>query len=182
MKKNKKTDQITQIVSNIFQLLHIENKKLEKLSVQILKFIIVGGIATIIDWIVYYILFNYLDMNPLVANIFSFSVSVIYNYTASVKWIFEVDKNKSKKKVFIEFIILSLIGLLLTEILLFIFISYISMTEMSSKIIATAIVMVFNFITRKIFLEKDKKICIEEKQKDKINNLTNTIFSRSCNK
>ena len=145
--KNK--DQISLLISRIFKLLHIENKKLEKLSVQIFKFVIVGGIATIIDWLVYY-----LNMNPLIANIFSFTVSVVYNYTASVKWIFEVDKNKSKKKIFVEFIVLSLIGLLLTEILLVIFINGMKLSEMLSKIIATAIVMVFNFVTRKIFLEE----------------------------
>ena len=146
--KNK--DKIALFISKVFKILHIENKKLEKLSVQIFKFVIVGGIATIIDWLVYYILFNYLNMNPLIANIFSFAVSVVYNYTASIKWIFEVDKNKSKKKIFAEFIVLSIVGLLLTEILLAVFINSMKMTEMLSKIIATAIVMVFNFITRKI--------------------------------
>lgn len=164
--KNK--DQISLLISKIFKLLHIENKKLEKLSVQIFKFVIVGGIATIIDWLVYYILFNYLNMNPLIANIFSFAVSVVYNYTASVKWIFEVDKNKSKKKIFVEFIVLSLIGLLLTEILLVIFINGMKLSEMLSKIIATAIVMVFNFITRKIFLEQDRKINFLDKKKIKL--------------
>lgn len=173
--KNK--DQISLLISKIFKLLHIENKKLEKLSVQILKFVIVGGIATIIDWLVYYILFNYLNMNPLIANIFSFSVSVVYNYTASVKWIFEVDKNKSKKKIFVEFIVLSLIGLLLTEILLVIFINGMKLSEMLSKIIATAIVMVFNFITRKIFLEQDRKINFLDKKKDQITNYLNIFFS-----
>ncbi len=150
----KQTDKVDVIVSKVLDALPIKVNK--ELVIQIFKFIIVGGIATVIDWLVYYILYNFLGVNPLIANVLSFTVSVIYNYIASVKWIFNVDKEKSKKRIFIEFIVLSVIGLLITEILLYLFIS-ISMQKMLAKIIATAIVMVFNFVTRKIFLENNNK-------------------------
>ena len=93
-------------------------------------------------------------INPLVANIGSFSISVVYNYIASVKWVFTVNEQKTKKRLFIEFVILSIIGLLLTEIIIYGGIKYMNIEAMVIKIIATAIVMVFNFVTRKIFLEK----------------------------
>ena len=129
-------------------------KTKSNLLVQIFKFGIVGGIATIIDLIIYYICFNYLKINPLIANIISFCIAVIYNYLASIKWVFIVDENKSKKKLFIEFMIFSILGLLLTEFLLFIFINKLSLSKMIAKIIATVVTMIFNFITRKLFLEK----------------------------
>lgn len=130
-------------------------KKLKKeLLIQICKFLIVGGIATIIDWIVYYALYHYGHLSPLIANILSFSFSVIYNYYASIKWVYIVDKTKNKKKMFIVFMILSIIGLLITELLLWIFIDYLKIHSMLSKIIASMIVMIFNFTTRKLFLEK----------------------------
>ena len=131
----------------------LDKVKNNKLLLQIFKFIIVGGIATIIDWIIYYILVKHIKMDPLIGNIISFSISVIYNFTASVKWVFNVNENKSKKKMFIEFIVFSIIGLLLTELLLWIGIHLLGQNEMMIKIISTAIVMVFNFITRKLFLE-----------------------------
>ena len=121
---------------------------------QIIKFLIVGGISTVIDWTVYYILYNFFGISPLVANILSFSISLIYNYMASVKWVFNVSKNKSKKRVFIEFVSLSLIGLLLSELILYLFINILSFGKMVSKIIANSLVMVFNFITRKLYIEK----------------------------
>lgn len=126
----------------------------KKLLIQIFKFVIVGGIATIIDWVVYYILYNIMRINPLVANIGSFSISVVYNYIASVKWVFTVNEQKTKKRLFIEFVILSIIGLLLTELIIYGGIKYMNIEAMVIKIIATAIVMIFNFVTRKIFLEK----------------------------
>ena len=127
----------------------------KKLFVQIMKFALVGGVATVIDWVIYYCLYNLLKINPLIANIGAFSVSVIYNYIASVKWVFDVNNKKSKKQMFTEFIIFSIIGLLLTEGIIYLGTDLLKIDAMIIKIIATGIVMVFNFITRKIFLEKN---------------------------
>lgn len=128
----------------------------KKLIKQIFKFIIVGGIATLIDWIIYYIFYNIFNFSPLIANIISFAISVTYNYIASVKWVFNVNKDKSKKQLFLEFMIFSVIGLILTEIIIYFGTDIIKMNAMIIKIIATGIVMIFNFITRKIFLEKNE--------------------------
>ena len=134
----------------------MKNKKKE-LFTQIFKFVIVGGIATIIDFAVYYICYNFLKIDPLIANILAFSIAVVYNYTASVRWVFTVDDSKNKKVIFIEFIVLAIVGLLISELLLYIFINKLSMNKMIAKIIANVIVMIFNFITRKLLLEKSNK-------------------------
>ena len=148
-------DKIDLLIRKIIRILNIKLKDNSiNVLVQIFKFCIVGGIATMIDWIIYFILFNNFKMNPLLANVFSFSISLIYNYIASVRWVFNIDKEKSKQLMFIQFIVFSVVGLLLTEIQLFIFINKLLLSEMTSKIIATIIVMVFNFVTRKLFLEK----------------------------
>lgn len=84
----------------------------------------------------------------------SFVVSVIYNYILSVRWVFEVDENGDKRKEFVIFIVLSLIGLGLNQLLMWVFVSMIHIFYMVAKIIVTAIVMLYNFITRKLFLEK----------------------------
>ena len=150
-----KEDKLGKVFNKLLKVFHINvSEKTEKLLLQIFKFIIVGGTATIIDWAVYYVLYNFLRVNPLIANILSFTVSVIYNYIASVKWVFDVNKEKSKIKMVIEFLVFSVIGLLLSELLLWLGINKLNLNAMLVKIVATAIVMVFNFITRKIFLEK----------------------------
>ncbi len=153
-KEIKKQDKVKVLINRLLKIFHIKvSEKTENLFVQIFKFVIVGGIATIIDWIIYYIVYNFLHVNPLIANIISFSISVIYNYTASVKWVFDVNKEKNKIRMLAEFLIFSIIGLLLTELLLWIGIDKLNMNAMLVKIVATAIVMVFNFVTRKLFLE-----------------------------
>ena len=57
-------------------------------------------------------------------------------------------------KEFIVFIVLSVIGLGLNSLIMYVSVDLLHIHEMISKIIATAIVMVYNFITRKIFIEK----------------------------
>lgn len=131
----------------------IDKIKNNKLLLQIFKFIIVGGTATVIDFIVLFILKEFIGLNEIVANTISFTVSVIYNYIASVKWVFDVDEDKNKSKQFITFITFSIIGLLLNNLILWICIDKLSIYYLIGKAIATGIVMVFNFITRKMFLE-----------------------------
>lgn len=131
----------------------IDKIKNNKLLMQIIKFVIVGGIATIIDYIIFFILHELLKVPTLPSNIISFTVSVIYNYIASVKWVFDVKKEDPKKQ-FIIFLILSIIGLLINTAIVYVTIDLLHWYSMICKIIATGIVMVFNFITRKIFLEK----------------------------
>lgn len=141
-------------LKKIFKFFKIKlSDKNEKLLIQIIKFLIVGGIATIIDWIIYYLLYNYIDIKPLVANIISYSIATIYNYLASVKLVFDV-KNKNSKENFIIFIIFSLMGLLLSELLIYLMIDKLGISKMIAKILSTALVMIFNFITRKKFLER----------------------------
>ena len=156
--KNTKIDKKDETTSTVESVLKSMNIKLdparESLLIQIFKFVIVGGIATIIDWLIYFILYKFIKLEPIIANIISFSVSVIYNYYASCKYVFKVNKEKSKTRQFTEFIIFSLIGLGINELLIFIFVNKLSWNAMLVKILATLIVMVFNFITRKKFLEK----------------------------
>lgn len=153
--KNKKNDNaIEKFIKKIFKILHIKlSEKMEKLFIQIFKFGIVGVVATIIDFFFLYIFKEFLHLPVIVSNTLSFCISVVYNYWASVKWVFNVNEEKSKKKNFITFIIFSVIGLLLNDLIMWITTDKLNIYYMMSKLIATLIVMVFNFITRKIFLE-----------------------------
>lgn len=124
-----------------------------KLLLQIIRFSIVGGIATLIDFAVLYILKEFLGFHPILANTLSFTVSVIYNYIASIHWVFDVDKEKNKKKQFALFVIFSIIGLLINNAIMWICIVKYRIHYLIGKVLATIIVMIFNFVTRKKFLE-----------------------------
>ncbi len=133
----------------------VEQIQMEKsnLMMQILKFGVVGGTAFVIDYGVLIFCKEFLHFNTIISTFLGFTISVIYNYIASVKWVFDVNKENSKKKNFILFIVFSIIGLILTEVIMFTGADLLKFEYKLVKIFATAIVMVFNFVTRKIFLE-----------------------------
>ena len=126
---------------------------MNKLIKQILKFGVVGGIAFIIDYALLYVLTEYLHIYVLYSSVISFSVSVVFNYICSIKWVFQTGKKQTLKE-FIIFIILSVIGLGINQLIMHLGINVLNIYYMIVKIFATMIVMVYNFITRKLFIEK----------------------------
>lgn len=127
---------------------------MKKLFQQMLKFLVVGGSAFFIDYGIMILLTEKFQVYYLLSSGISFSVSVIYNYFLSILWVFDVEKKRKKGQEFAVFIILSVIGLGLNQILMWVLVDFIGLFYMLAKIIATGIVMVYNFITRKQFLEK----------------------------
>lgn len=123
-----------------------------------MKFGVVGGIAFIIDYICLIISKEIFELSVLLSAAIAFIISVIFNYILSIKWVFNVNKEIDQKKNFIIFIVLSIIGLILTEIIMWFGTDIIKISYLIVKIFATAIVMIFNFITRKIFLERNRGV------------------------
>ena len=126
---------------------------MKKLIRQLFRFGIVGVIAFVIDYGLLYILTEKCGIYYLVSSLISFGVSVIFNYIASVIWVFDVDKRKSKVKNFVFFIALSVVGLAINELIMWLGVDKMHIYYMLVKLFATAIVMIFNFINRKMFLE-----------------------------
>jgi putative flippase GtrA len=92
-------------------------------------------------------------VNYLVSATISFTVSVIFNYLASMRYVFTHKEGLSRHHEFIIFVVLSVIGLLLNDLFMWFGTGLFGVSYLITKIIATAIVMVYNFITRKIFLD-----------------------------
>ena len=134
---------------------------------QILKFGIVGGFCFLIDFGITTGFTNLLGIHYLISKFLGFVVSAVVNYLLSIKFVFTQKKEMDKKKEFTVFLILSAFGLLINEIVMYICIDGIyahndslkalvsdgNMVALSSMF-ATGIVMVYNFISRKLFLER----------------------------
>ncbi len=128
-------------------------RKHKKLIDQILKFGVVGGLAFLIDYGLLYVLTEFVGIHYLISSVISFTVSLIFNYILSIKWVFDVTKKQTVKEITI-FVILSVIGLGINQVVMYVGSDLLHVYYMLTKIVATAIVMVWNFVTRKIFIEK----------------------------
>ncbi len=144
-------------------------QKKPSLIQQILRFGVVGGLSFLIDFAIYtsiYLIFGKDKLTVMVGGFLGFTISLIFNYISSMKFVFVHDESMDRKKEFSIFAILSLIGLVLNEALIFLVLfvfdqlpflqnSFLwNLKETVGKVFATGVVMVYNFVTRKIFIEK----------------------------
>lgn len=127
-----------------------------KLVFQIFKFGIVGFLAFLIDFGMLLVLTEYVGMFYLVSAAVSFLVSNIFNYAFSMRFVFVGRNGADKQKEFLVFFLLSLVGLGMNQLGLYVFVELCSVFYIYAKIIVTAIVMLWNFISKKYFLEERK--------------------------
>lgn len=123
---------------------------------QLIKFGVVGVIAAFVDVGVLVILKELLHIDVLISSAISFSASVTVNYILSMSFVFR-GKNQSKFKEFVIFVFLSLGGLCINQLILWIGIKCASLYYLTVKFLAMVIVPIYNFLTRKIFLESKEK-------------------------
>lgn len=126
---------------------------MKKLISQIFKFGIVGGLAFVIDFTVLFVLTEYFHIYYLYSAAISFIVSLIFNYILSIKWVFDVEKKQTVKEA-ISFVILSTIGLGINQLMMYVSVEILSIYYIEAKIISTTLVMIYNFVTRKLLIEK----------------------------
>lgn len=119
---------------------------------QLFRFAVVGVIAAVVDVGVLVILKELLSVDVLIASAISFCVSVTVNYLLSMRFVFK-GKKQSRVKEFIIFVILSVGGLGLNQLILWIGVEFTEIYYLVIKFLAMVIVPIYNFITRKIFLE-----------------------------
>ncbi|WP_289460751.1 GtrA family protein [Lactobacillus intestinalis] len=127
---------------------------MKKLIEQILRFGIVGILAFIIDYGLMVFCTEILGIYYLWSSLISFTVSVIFNYIMSVKWVFSVENGKTQSQNLVFFVTFSILGLGINQLLMWFGVEKLLISYMIVKLFATAVVMVFNYITRKIYFER----------------------------
>lgn len=125
-----------------------------RLFQQIVKFGIVGFLAFCVDYGILFLLTDILGCNYLLSSAIAFSISTVFNYIFSMKFVFISKDNANKIAEFTIFVLLSLSGVGITVLLMYIFVDCINLHYLIAKIVVTLIVMFYNFVTRKLFLEK----------------------------
>ncbi len=145
---------------------------------EILRFLIVGGTATVIDFLtmsLFIYIFNAPSYNNNLFNVFlsrgtasawsvivgtgvGFVVSLVFNYLASVFFVFSSNGFAKTKKGILFFVVFSLIGLGIHTLFMYIGYDLLNINEWVVKIVLTIVVMGFNYITRKNLIFKDDKV------------------------
>ena len=142
---------------------------------EVLRFALAGGVCFLIELGVFTGLHAGLGLDTLIATPIAFLVSVIVNYLLCVRWVFHgaAEQGGGAKA---GFLITSLIGLLLNEGLmlllrvifgeeqvLFTLFGFGVTMAMVNKCIATLLVMVWNYFTKKAILQSSLAARLGEK-------------------
>ncbi len=151
-KEVEKVDTFTQSIRDTLKNMgRTVNPYQEKMLVQLLKLFLVGGIATILDIIIYCILCNFIDC--MIANAISMIVTVLIGLFIGIKYIY--DKPKRKNNI-IQYLVLNIIGFLITEGLIYYLVIIKECNKILIKILAIILVLIIKILLKKfVFLKKD---------------------------
>jgi putative flippase GtrA len=127
-----------------------KNNKYYPLAVQFLRYVAVGGVAFIIDFLV---LTGALDLglHYILATVVAFIAGLLVNYCLCVLWVWSGTQARSFKDVFI-FALIGVGGLLLTVALMWLAVDVLLWDVRISKIIIAILVLLWNFGLRRIFV------------------------------
>jgi putative flippase GtrA len=129
---------------------------MRKLIEQILKFGVVGFLAFLIDYGILMLLSQVFGIDPVIAAAISFIISLVFNYLASMRYVFSHRDDMSSSHEFVLFLGLSVVGLAINEAIIWIGTTILGTSGLMvtiTKVVATAVVMVWNFVSRKRWLD-----------------------------
>lgn len=122
--------------------------------VQLFRYVFVGGIAFIADWGMMVFLHEIVHTNVYIATAIAFIFGLIVNFILSKIFVFqEASEKTGTVGEFIVYGIIGATGLLFTEAIMWLLLK-IGIIYMIAKVVAAAIVLIWNFVARKILLYK----------------------------
>ncbi len=143
-----------------------EKKNTSRLG-EIIRFVVTGGVCFVVEFVVLVLLVDTLHLDTLIATPIAFLVSVIVNYLMCMAWVFEGTKDAGAAAN-VGVLITTMSGLLLNELLMLLFRVTLGETTvlvtifgfaftmyMLNKCLATLIVMVWNYFTKRAVLQSD---------------------------
>jgi len=133
-------------------LIQIQRISQHKVVRQGTKYIIVGGVCTLADIAVLYFLTRYIGINYLISSILSFSVGVVINYFFCVMWIFDFRTIQNRTHEFLCYLAISLVALGINTFVIWVLTAFFAFYFLISKIFASIITLIYNFLIRKYFL------------------------------
>lgn len=126
---------------------------------QMWRYFLTGGLAFFVDFGLFAICLDALGWHYLVANLVGLVAGLAVNYWISVRWVFAACKRSvsNRSLEFSMFALIGVLGVLLNQALMWFQVDFLEILPMLAKFISAAIVLLWNFGIRKIFLFKSLK-------------------------
>lgn len=92
---------------------------------------------------------NIVGIYYLISGVLAFLIAVIANYVMSTKWVFNQYNIENRVLEFNIFLLISIVGLIINEIVLYIITDLMGINHLISLIVAAAVAWFWNFIARR---------------------------------
>ena len=130
------------------------NKILALMRSDLFLYLIVGGLATIVEWSGFWFFFHMLHIQYLLATTLAFVFSTFANWLFGRLLVFRGKQNQSLLKEIASIYLTSIGGLILNLLIMYVMVDFLSMGEMVAKITATVLVFSYNYLIRKKLIYK----------------------------
>lgn len=124
----------------------------DKTKIQMFRYIFVGGVAFIVDFLSLFVLTNFFSIYYMISAAIAFLFGLILNYFLSISWVFNKRKLNNRHVELGFFVLIGIVGLGLNEVLIWFFTQNLQLYYLISKIIAAVIILFWNFFARKLIL------------------------------
>ena len=128
--------------------------RLSKSFLQLFLYLIVGGLATLVEWGFFFLFNSVCRFHYQLATVLAITISTFSNWAFGQLITFRMAERKNVVGEITKIYAVSVIGLLINMAIMFIAVEKIALAEMLSKIIATGIVFGWNFLVRKLVIYK----------------------------
>lgn len=136
----------------------INNFLSHALQREFFRYLIVGGIAFIVDAGVLFLLVSQFGMNYLLAAMLSFLTGTVTNYLISISWVFRYRAIQTESLEFGIFLLTGVLGLVISLGVMDILTGHFGLHYMLAKVVATLTALAFNYLSRKWVLFSRWKI------------------------
>jgi putative flippase GtrA len=122
---------------------------------QFVQYVIVGGLAFVVDFAVLYLLTDQVGLHYLLSASIAFLLGLCVNYLLCVVWIFDFRVMNSRAHEFAIFGLVGVAGLALNNMLMWVLTDLADLHYLASKLVAAALILLFNFSARRSILFTD---------------------------
>lgn len=119
---------------------------------EILKSLMVSGVAFIADFLLLAVFSYLLNLNYLLSIVISFMFGAWINYTLSTRWVFTYRLLENKSLEFSIFFLVGVITLLMSIALMATLVNILGIHLLTAKVITTGLTFIANFIGRRVLL------------------------------
>lgn len=128
---------------------------MEKLNVKkFLSYVVVGGGATVVEWVMYWIFTNVCSIEYLIATILAIVISTFSNWLFGRMLTFRDAEVNNIFKELVQVYLVSVVGLLLNLLIMWLLHGVLGIWDMFAKVIATGLVFLYNYVIRIKFIYK----------------------------